>query len=163
MTTWRPIPNFSGYEASSDGRIRSHKRPGRPLVLKPGSRNGYPVVTIKDDSRIKRTPCVHRLVLLAFVGQPQPGQRVCRHLDGNPTNNRIENLRWGTHAENAADAIKHGTLNRYWGGRTECSKGHAYTPENTYVTGEGHRECRICKHARVRASREARRRQEASA
>jgi hypothetical protein len=34
---------------------------------------------------------------------------VCRHLDGNPINNRLENLRWGTHKENKADAIKHGT------------------------------------------------------
>jgi hypothetical protein len=34
----------------------------------------------------------------------------CRHLDGNPSNNRPDNLRWGTAKENAADMIRHGRL-----------------------------------------------------
>jgi hypothetical protein len=33
----------------------------------------------------------------------------CRHLDGNRTNNRLENLRWGTSQENAEDRHRHGT------------------------------------------------------
>lgn len=34
---------------------------------------------------------------------------MCRHLDGNPSNNRPENLRWGTAKENSDDMIRHGT------------------------------------------------------
>lgn len=34
---------------------------------------------------------------------------MCRHLDGNPANNRPENLRWGTAQENSDDMIRHGT------------------------------------------------------
>ena len=52
---------------------------------------------------------IHRLVLEAFVG-PCPVGMECRHLDGNPENNRLENLKWGTHKENVADSKRHGTL-----------------------------------------------------
>lgn len=52
-------------------------------------------------------PYIHRLVLEAFVGPCPPGLEGC-HNDGNPTNNCISNLRWGTPASNAADRIKHG-------------------------------------------------------
>src|SRR5271166_1685861 len=44
----------------------------------------------------------HTLVLLTFVG-PCPEGYECRHLDGNPANNRLRNLAWGTRLENAAD------------------------------------------------------------
>lgn len=51
----------------------------------------------------------HVLVLLTFVG-PAPNGMICRHFpDREPTNNRIENLRWGTWEENRADTIVHGT------------------------------------------------------
>jgi hypothetical protein len=54
---------------------------------------------------------VHRLVLEAFVG-PCPEGLETRHLDGNPSNNRLENLVWDTHANNMADGIRHGTRPR---------------------------------------------------
>lgn len=53
----------------------------------------------------------HTLVLEAFVC-PRPDGMLCRHLDGNPANNRLSNLCWGTIHENAADSIKHGTQRR---------------------------------------------------
>jgi hypothetical protein len=50
---------------------------------------------------------VHRLVLEAFIG-PCPDGMECRHLDGDPGNNRLENLCWGTPQQNADDRILHG-------------------------------------------------------
>lgn len=52
---------------------------------------------------------VHQLVMLAFVGPPPAGQLV-RHLDGNSKNNYLDNLCYGTHAQNTADAMAHGTF-----------------------------------------------------
>ena len=49
---------------------------------------------------------VHRLVLEAFVG-PMPEAMETRHLDGNPANNCLDNLRYGTRAENEADKRLH--------------------------------------------------------
>lgn len=52
---------------------------------------------------------VHILVLTTFKG-PKPIDLECRHLDGNSANNNLNNLEWGTRAQNIADKIKHGTL-----------------------------------------------------
>jgi hypothetical protein len=54
-----------------------------------------------------RTRKVHRLVLLTFLGPCPPGME-CLHGDGDPANNRLDNLRWGTHKENVADTRRHG-------------------------------------------------------
>ena len=60
----------------------------------------------------KRRAYVHVLVLEAFVG-PRPADKPhTRHLDGDGANNRVENLRWGSVAENQADTIRHGRTTR---------------------------------------------------
>jgi len=46
--------------------------------------------------------------MLAFFGPPPKGIQV-RHLNGNPKDNRLENLAYGTRSDNAKDAIRHGT------------------------------------------------------
>ncbi|RUU22663.1 HNH endonuclease [Mesorhizobium sp. M7A.F.Ca.AU.002.06.1.1] len=51
---------------------------------------------------------VHLLVLEAFVGPRPDGLEGC-HNDGNPDNNRLDNLRWDTPESNQADRIAHGT------------------------------------------------------
>lgn len=53
---------------------------------------------------------VHHLVLEAFVGLRPQGTEAC-HWDGDATNNRLENLRWGTSSDNTADAIR---LGQFW-------------------------------------------------
>jgi hypothetical protein len=51
---------------------------------------------------------IHRLVLMTFVG-PKPENMFGLHIDGNPANNRIENLYWGTQVENWKDKRRHNT------------------------------------------------------
>jgi DNA-binding transcriptional regulator YiaG len=70
-----------------------------------GSRagNGYIYVRCHGKSRL-----LHSLILEAFKG-PRPLKTECCHNDGNPVNNRLDNLRWGTHQENQRDALRHGT------------------------------------------------------
>lgn len=62
---------------------------------------------------------VHRylavLVAEAFIPNPNNYPEV-RHMDGNPYNNHVSNLQWGTHADNMNDAKRHGTF-------------HYFTPE----------------------------------
>ena len=103
---WKPIPGYEGlYEVSDQGRVKSYRRYPEGRLLRPGCMSGGHVSVSLG---IKNSLCVHALVLLAFVGPP-PEKHECRHLNGNPSDNRLENLRWGTRSENIADAIRHGT------------------------------------------------------
>lgn len=52
----------------------------------------------------------NRLVLEAFVG-PCPDGMECCHNDGDPSDNRLENLRWDTHLNNQRDMLQHKTNN----------------------------------------------------
>lgn len=94
----------------------------------------------------KMTAKVHQLVLEAFVG-PRPEGMVTRHLNGDPSDNRLTNLAWGTHAENNADTVQHGT--HKYAAAAHCKQGHEFTDDNTYwytrpETGRKRRVCRAC-------------------
>jgi len=108
VEVWNPIPEFDGYEASTNGSIR--KNSGK-VLCKSVTQRGYHCVTIyKNGWDSRRAYLVHHLVLFAHVG-PKPSPTCqCRHLNGIKFDNRLENLRWGTVAENVADKINHGTL-----------------------------------------------------
>lgn len=107
--TWNPIPDFDGYFASSDGYILSKKQ-GHTRVLNPIEGNDrHLYVFLYDGQGNSKKMYVHRLVLMAFVGFPKDGQE-CRHLNDIPSDNRIENLVWGTRLENAADKRRNGGL-----------------------------------------------------
>jgi hypothetical protein len=54
---------------------------------------------------------IHHLVLEAFVC-PRPPGLVCCHWDGDPANNTLSNLRWGTYKSNCDDMLRHGTRRR---------------------------------------------------
>lgn len=111
----RPIPSCPGYLAGSDGHIystiyRKHRHGGElapPRRLKAGTRkHGYVTCGVSLDR--KSVPrLVHRLVCEAFHGVEPAPRCVVRHLDGDKENNCPENLRWGTHGENAVDRVNH--------------------------------------------------------
>jgi len=109
---WKDIPGYDGhYQASSLGRVRSNKD-GSWRVLS-NYLAGAPSSlrhTVMLYANGRKTPKkVHQLVLEAFVG-PRPSLKHCGcHNDGNPYNNRPENLRWDTMAGNMADKKLHGT------------------------------------------------------
>ena len=109
---WREIPGEWGYLVSSLGRIKSCHKPGPGAegretyrVLSPSTTSrGYVVVSLKGKQRR-----VNRLVLAAFIGEPPTNLHQAAHWDGDPSNNRLDNLRWATPKENAEDRIRHGT------------------------------------------------------
>lgn len=106
-----PVPGFPLYAVDRSGRVWSigHNWRGygvREIVPTLNS-DGYRQVRLSiEGRRLCRT--VHGLVALTFHGpRPSPRHQVC-HANGNRTDNRAENLRWGTGAENAADRTAHG-------------------------------------------------------
>lgn len=94
---WKDIPNYEGlYEVSNFGNVYSVRK---KIRLKPGD-NGYgylSVVLCKNG--IQTNYKVHRLVMLAFIGEPPAGCEV-NHIDGNKSNNRLDNLEYITSSEN---------------------------------------------------------------
>lgn len=104
-----------GYEVTADGRVFSighnWRGYGKREMRQSLNSHGYPSVRLTMGGERKRT-VVHRLVALHFLGpRPSPEHEV-RHLDGDKTNNAVQNLAWGTRAENAADREQHGRTSR---------------------------------------------------
>ncbi|WP_084501480.1 NUMOD4 motif-containing HNH endonuclease [Nocardia xishanensis] len=160
---WSDIPGYEGYyQASDQGRIKSLRRTilranGIPQtvkerILRPGRlSSGHLHVALNAPDKSIKTRRVHQLVMLAFVGPTPEGLEIC-HNDGNHENNRLDNLRFDTHAENMRDVIRHGG-NAYTR-RTMCPNGHEYTSENAgAIKGRGGRYCRACKSENWRAWR----------
>jgi hypothetical protein len=117
--TWADIPEFEGlYQASDMGRIRSLDRmvtcstgaimPIKGTLLKQGiSSNGYYHVSLCNGGKM-HTKRVHRLVMAAFVGPCPDGCEVL-HLNGIRTDNKLDNLKYGSHTCNMAFMAEHGT------------------------------------------------------
>lgn len=103
------MSEYPGYVISDDGRIQGRR--GWWLKFDVDS-HGYARTLLYDGTGKSIRPLVHSLVCAAFHGpKPSPAHEV-RHVDGDRSNNRAENLCWGTRAENMADAMRHGTTNR---------------------------------------------------
>jgi hypothetical protein len=108
---WLPVPSYEGmYSVSDQGRVRSEPRldskgrRNKGKILKGGLRGGWPIVLLADNC-VNKMFSVHSLVLAAFVG-PRPEGQVVRHLNDDPLDNWLENLEYGTAAQNAEDRVR---------------------------------------------------------
>ncbi|MBV9919268.1 MAG: NUMOD4 motif-containing HNH endonuclease [Pseudonocardia sp.] len=164
---WLPIVGFEGrYEVSDQGRVKSLARlvhrpnpglgrapqmiPVRERIMRPWKhQDGYLGVELRRGDGKRTVRLVHCLVMEAFVGLKPAGMLV-RHLDGDPTDNRLVNLAYGTPSENQLDKVRHGTDHNV--NKTHCPARHRYTSENTYIH-RGRRSCKECKRRQCRAYR----------
>lgn len=113
---WRISPDFPRYDVSSKGRVR---RADNHKLLSPSPRGkgqvnrAYLRVDLRrdtEDGEIQRfTVAIHSLVARTFHGEPASPDLEVAHVDGNNQNNRADNLRWVTHAENMLHQKAHGT------------------------------------------------------
>lgn len=144
---WRTVDIATDYQVSSLGRVRSLKL-GTVRVLRPGiHERGYHHYSLCIGNRTL-TRSAHVMVLSAFVG-PRPEGMQIRHLDGDPANNALANLAYGTAEQNMADKREHGRNHNL--NKTYCPHGHPYNELNTYFTPQGFRQCRTCTKARAEA------------
>lgn len=153
---WLPLSGYEGiYDVSDLGRIRSldrvthrgRKWKGRTLSAA-SMPAGYQKVSLWRAGK-QGSALVHRLVLLTFSG-PCPDGMEGLHKDGNPANNALSNLAWGTHSENQMDQVLHGTHPN--ASKGTCPSGHPYNESNTYTYPgtRAHRACRVCRRENVR-------------
>lgn len=118
---WKDIPGYEGrYQASTQGRIKSLTRKVRSInhytnvdffrtvpehCLRPGRycKSGHVSVVLEHGGQGRP---VHQLVMKAFMGEPPKGMEIL-HRNGDPTDNRLCNLHYGTRTENILDTYQH--------------------------------------------------------
>ncbi|CAL6066511.1 Conserved_hypothetical protein [Hexamita inflata] len=93
---YRDIVDYPNYEVSNLGQVRN-KSTGR--ILKPyEDKDGYLTVGLYLN-KIKKTCKIHRLVAQAFLENPNNYNEI-DHINGSPSNNNVQNLRWTSPRDN---------------------------------------------------------------
>lgn len=111
---WKDIPGYEGlYQASNLGNIRSIafinnrgvKHRIKVKAQKEGVWGRMYTMLYKDTKR--KNWLVHRLIAITFLPNPNNYPEI-NHIDGNPKNNRVDNLEWCTASYNMKHAYKNG-------------------------------------------------------
>lgn len=107
MERWKEIDGFNGrYFISDMGRIKNYK--GHIKTYYSKNPQGYDIAILYIDKKLKGYS-VHRLVAKAFIDNPL-NLPVVNHIDGDHTNNKVNNLEWCTQSYNMKHAYKNGRL-----------------------------------------------------
>jgi hypothetical protein len=156
MEIWRPVIGFEmQYEVSNLGNVRSLdrswkqiSRSGKEYIHNKKGKNLKPGIMTRGHLSVaigrKNSRTIHSLVMEAFVS-PRPKNMEILHINGNPSDNCLDNLRYGTRSENIKDAVKHGTWHsekrkKHWARlasplRTEARRLAAYKAWETRKNG----------------------------
>lgn len=102
------VPGYEGsYSVTEQGQVWSFRRK-TPTVMTPADKKYKFVYFYSGSRKTRKRFQVHRAVLMAFRGLPGKGQEAM-HLNGNPEDNRLANLAWGSKKENQSHRKIHGT------------------------------------------------------
>lgn len=126
---------LGSYTVRPDGKVLSQSG-WRGLELRALSsfpnEDGYHFVRLVIGGKRKKW-LVHSLMAEMFLEKkPGPGFQV-RHLNGDKTDNRVENLAWGTAKDNANDRDLHGKTSRGRKHTNAIKKGIAVSKANAHL------------------------------
>ena len=96
---WKSIAGYeSMYEISNMGRLRNSKT---GTIIRPYMRGGYENYVLWYGCE-EKSFLAHRLVVLAFIKEDLAANEVVHHIDDNPFNNTVGNLKVMTRGEHSA-------------------------------------------------------------
>ena len=122
---WRDIVGYEGlYMVSNMGRIKSFYS-NKARIIKPSKRSDEYISVGLYKGGHSVTHYVHVLVARAFLLNPEDKPQL-NHINGDKTDNRVENLKWVTGSENMNHAYKIGLANATKG---ICHPNAKLTPE----------------------------------
>lgn len=106
---WKTIPGIpERYEVSDLGEMRFEIN-GVVKLMKGQAFSGYSRISLTVGPGLKRkTFPLHRLVALAFLPNPE-NKKLVNHINGQRSDNRLENLEWVDHKENSKNAMNRGS------------------------------------------------------
>lgn len=124
---WETIKEFSNYEISDKGRVRSKSRKvwhkgsqvhmklkGRLMKQRWNKVCKCYFLDLIDDKKVRRTVYPHKETAIAFVSNPDPKELVMIiHKDNNPRNNKAENLKWVTASDHMKWQFEMGNKNNF--------------------------------------------------
>ncbi|MDU9394545.1 NUMOD4 motif-containing HNH endonuclease [Pseudomonas sp. zfem002] len=115
LEQWKTIADYPDYAISNLGRVKrltSRTCAKAGSILKtPGRSKSRPYLSV-DLCFLggKRTELVHRLVAIAFLGEPPFAGAEVNHIDGNKGNASVTNLEWITSSANQQHAYAAGAV-----------------------------------------------------
>jgi len=138
--SWKDIEGQDGkYAVSTKGRVKSFYDKNQygvqkrkvPLVMKGRDNStGRLLVQLQEGKQFR----IHRLVAEAFIPNPE-NKREVDHIDGNPKNNCVENLRWATSSEQGRNRVC--ATNTGWPGVSWVERRQHYQAEIRLLKKEG--------------------------
>ena len=111
------IPGYTdirpnSYYLASNGRIFSTVN-NRLTEMSLSYTSGYGFIRLCGETDgVRKSYRMNRLIMLYFNYIPNSENYEVDHIDGNPMNNDLSNLRWVTHTENMQYAIQNGQIKR---------------------------------------------------
>ena len=129
MEIWKNINGYEGkYQVSNLGRVKSlaryvmvngsENRYIKERILKPNkTKNGYSACALGYSN----TKNIHKLVLETFY--PIDTKMDCMHLDNDRSNNKLDNLKWGTRKDNIRQCVRDGRHKGFENGIGEPFRG----------------------------------------
>jgi hypothetical protein len=103
----KQIQQYPNYSVTKEGKVFSHNIIG---FLAPFNCNGYLRVSLSSNNKFKKY-LIHRLVAESFI-ENMENKPFVNHINGNKSDNRLENLEWCNNSENMIHAYKTGLYDK---------------------------------------------------